>query len=360
MDEVPFIDEIIQGDALETLKKLPQDSIDVVLTSPPYFHQRDYGQAKHMIGQEKTVDEYIDAIGRVFKECLRVIKPEGSIFFNLGDKYQNDSLSLIPYRFAIRMLDETMKAERKGEGIRAILLNDITWVKPNPQPRQFKRRLVNSTEPFFHFVKSACYKYFPERYMASPRSSNKATRASKIGQSYIRAIVSSDLKDWQKQSALKELDEVIREVREGKIWSFRMKIRGIHSAAYGGYEGGRKGHIETKGYTIIRMSGESLKKDSIEAPILSLKYQKHPAIYPEYIVTELLNLVSEPNDIIVDPFVGSGTTAVVAQRMRRHFIGVELVEEFRNVAMDRLKQSKTHEPSVLLYGEKGQEKVKII
>lgn len=64
--------------------------------------------------------------------------------------------------------------------------------------------------------------------------------------------------------AIEELNEVINEVKKGKIWSFRMKIRGIHSAAYGGYEGGRKNHIKIKGYTIIKMYDRPIKKDVIE------------------------------------------------------------------------------------------------
>jgi site-specific DNA-methyltransferase (adenine-specific) len=150
--------------------------------------------------------------------------------------------------------------------------------------------------------------------------------------------------------ALAELKQVIKEVREGKISSFRMKIRGIHSAAYGGYEGGRKYHIENKGFTIIRMKGEPLKKDVIECPILNLRYVGHPAVYPEYIIQELLNLLTEKDDIVVDPFLGSGTTAVVARRMGRHYIGIENNEEYCRKANERIKRS-AFQPSMELWME---------
>jgi site-specific DNA-methyltransferase (adenine-specific) len=250
----------------------------------------------------------------------------------MGDKFEGDSLRLIPYRFAIRMTETTP----------ANLINVITWVKPNPEPRQFKRRLVTSTEPFFHFVKSRNYKYFPERFQLVNGSKplSRAKKATKIGQKYIESVkASSDLNEKEKTLALQELEQVIQEVKSGKISSFRMKIRGIHSAAYGGYEGGRRQHIHTKGFTIIRMKGESIKRDVIECPVLSLKYVGHPAIYPEYIVQELLNLVSEPDDLVADPFLGSGTTAVVAKQMGRRFIGIEINPNYCKIATDRVNRA---------------------
>lgn len=91
----------------------------------------------------------------------------------------------------------------------------------------------------------------------------------------------SDLADAQKELAFRELEEVIEEVRIGKISSFRMKIKRIHSLAYRDYEGGRKAHLASKGFTIIRMSGDSAKRDVIDSRILNMRYVHHPALYPE-------------------------------------------------------------------------------
>ena len=79
-----YLDSIIQGDCLSVLKSIPSSAINLVVTSPPYFKQRDYGTG---VGSEKTVDEYIDNLINVFSECVRVLSNEGSIVFNLGDKY---------------------------------------------------------------------------------------------------------------------------------------------------------------------------------------------------------------------------------------------------------------------------------
>ena len=339
------IDKVILGDCRENLKKIPDCSADLVLTSPPYYHQRDYGATEGTIGQEKNVDEYIENLEEVFCECLRIIKASGSIVFNIGDKYENGSLLLVPYLFAHRMLTCT----------NAKLLNVVTWVKPNPQPRQFQRRLVSSTEPFFHFVKSPSYKYFRDKF-----NNENGTRTliangqSKVGKGYIELIKASDLSEEQKKLAFKELEEVMSEVRQGKIFSFRMKIRGIHSAAYGGYEGGRKNHIKTKGFTIIRMFGKPMKRDVIESPILNLRYVHHPAIYPERVVKEIINLTTEVNDLVVDPFLGSGTTAVVAKQMGRHFTGYEINPEYCEIAENRIKSTATESIDMWLREEQNE------
>ena len=87
------IDQILCGDNLELIQKLPDCSIQLVITSPPYFQQRDYGGG---MGNEKDVNEYIDILLRLFRECARVVKNDGSIVFNIGDKYKDSSLLLVP------------------------------------------------------------------------------------------------------------------------------------------------------------------------------------------------------------------------------------------------------------------------
>jgi site-specific DNA-methyltransferase (adenine-specific) len=336
-----FLNQVICDDCINFLKLIPSNSIDLVITSPPYYKQRVYDEKINIIGCEKNVNDYINNLEIIFRECLRVIKTTGSVIFNIGDKYENDSLLLVPYKFAIRVTETT----------NAKLINDITWVKPNPQPRQFKRRLVSSTESFFHFVKDSHYKYFPEKFMSNEDKKIKKSNngnSSKIGQSYMKAIKSSSLlSDDEKKVALAELDTVIQEVKNGEISSFRMKIRGIHSHAYGGYQGGRKQHIDNKGFTIIRMKGETIKRDVVECPILNLRFVGHPAIYPEYIIEEILNLVTENNDIVLDPFLGSGTTAIVAKRMGRRFIGIDINPTYCKISKERIQKTIIQKPMEL-------------
>lgn len=322
-----FLDHIVCGDSATILKDLPDETVNTVVTSPPYYRQRDYGGG---IGLEPALDEYVNALLNVFFECVRVTKRDGSIFINIGDKYEDGSLLLAPYVFARKAVEKT----------KVKLINQITWLKPNPEPRQFKRRLVSSTEPIFHFVKDDNYKYYPEKFAIGLNAIRpQKNSGNQIGGKYFTLIDGSTLSEEQKLMAKQELREVIQEVRDGKIWSFRMKVRGIHSAAYGGYEGGRRDHIKMKGFTIIRMYDRPIKRDVIEAPILSLKYLKHPSIYPEIIVQECLNLTTQRGDVVLDPFVGSGTTAVVAKRMGRHYIGIEISNEYCEIAEDRIRKT---------------------
>ncbi len=320
------VNQIIYGDCLELIQEIPDNTINLVITSPPYFQQRDYGAG---IGNEASLEAYLTHLVNIMRECVRVIKPNGSILFNLGDKYQESSLLLVPYRFALEACEiPNVK-----------LVNAITWVKLNPTPRQFKRRLVSSTEPFFHFVKSADYFYNLDAFLSQQKvtkSTNGMT--SNIGKSYFELINKSDLSPQQKQHAKEALQAVIQEVKSGQIEGFRMKIRGLHSEPFGGQAGGRQIQLDKNGFTIIRIHGNPLKKDAIEMAVESVKGGKHPAIYPVKLVTEFLHLLTEEDDIVLDPFIGSGSTAIACKLNHRQYIGFELNPDYCQLAEERLAQ----------------------
>lgn len=327
MNKIPYTNKIKCGDNLELFKELPNNSIDFIITSPPYYKQRDYGSG---IGNEKTINEYVDNLIKVFNECIRVIKDTGNIIFNIGDKYQNSNLLLVPYRFALKALEENKKVK---------LVNNTTWVKANPTPRQFQRRLVSSTEPFFHFVKSNKYYYDIKSFLNETNSIPKKKNGNNVGQGYFKLINTSNLSPENKEKAYTELYKVINEVKGGKISEFRMKIKGIHSEPFGGQEGGRKTQLEKNGFTIIKINGNKLKKDIINSPVETLKATKHPAIYPEFIIKEFLKLLTRENDIVLDPFMGSGTTAVAAIKLNRKYVGFELNNDYCDYAEERIKNT---------------------
>ncbi len=330
--EMPYWNEIVCGDSTDLLKLIPADSVDLVITSPPYFQQREYDGGG--VGNEKKPDDYISALMKIFRECVRVIKPTGSIVINIGDKYEDSSLLLMPYRFAIAATEQC--------GV--TLVNNVTWVKSNPTPRQFKRRLVSSTEPFFHFVKSQNYKYFIDEFLKpadepKPNGNGNGT-GENVGKKYFLLIEQSTLTPKQKEMARNALEEVIEEVRNSEIQGFRMKIRGIHSEPFGGQEGGRKIQLDKNGFTIIRIYGNPLKKDVITTPVESLKNCPHPAIYPVKIVDEFVKLLTQKGDVVLDPFVGSGSTSVAAFQNERAYIGFDISEEYCLYAQKRLSSVK--------------------
>lgn len=322
--------EIVLGDNLSILKTIKDGTFDLVITSPPYFQQRDYGNGELGIGNEKTEDEYLKNLLNVFRECVRVTNNKGAIVFNIGDKYINGGLSLIPYKFAIRAIEDKS----------VFLINQLTWSKLNPTPRQEKRKLIQSTEPFFIFVKSKEYFFDLDNYLKHLDDFNKNSKkkpSDKLGKKYFDLINNSDLTDEQKLNATKALNEAILSVNNGEIEGFRMKINGIHKLAYGGQEGGRNNQIINNGFTIIKILGNKMKKDIIESPVEITKDNHHPAVYPIYIIQELIKLLSKENDFVFDPFCGSGTTCIAAKNLNRNYFGIEINSNYVKLANKRLE-----------------------
>ncbi len=317
---------IICGDSETELTELKPNSIDLVITSPPYFQQREY--SAEGLGNEETVEQYLESIVTTFAKVLRVMKPTGNIVYNMGDKIIGGSMLLVPYQFALKVL----------AGFNLRLVNDITWVKSNPTPHQFSRRLIASTEPFFHFALGRDYYYDRKAFQRAERR-RRSNPTKKLGAKYRELIDSSTLSQAEKDGAHRALDEVIDDVREGKIHSFRMKIRGIHAPAYGGQEGGRKMRIERYGFTIIRISGETLKRDVIENPVESLPGNDHPAVFPVEVIRELIRLLCPAGGMVLDPYLGSGSTMVAAILESRSCIGIDISQEYCIDAQERVRNT---------------------
>ncbi|MDR0799971.1 MAG: site-specific DNA-methyltransferase [Endomicrobium sp.] len=327
-----FINKIVYGDSLYILKNIPDETVDLIITSPPYFQQRDYGNGGCGIGNEETEDQYLDNLMEIFYASVRVTKKTGAIVFNVGDKYLNGALALLPYKFAIRAT----------ESKEVFLINQITWSKLNPTPRQGKRKLIQATEPFFIFVRSKDYYFNLDNYLKHLDGLNKklnSKSSSKLGKKYFKIIENSKLTNLERQNAKKALEKAILSVQKGEIESFRMKIKGIHKEAYGGMSGGRNNQIRKNGFTIIKILGNALKKDLIESPVEVTKKNRHPAVYPLYIVQELIKLLSKEGNLILDPFCGSGTTCIAAKKLNRKYLGIEINSEYVKLSEERLKKT---------------------
>jgi DNA modification methylase len=117
------------------------------MTSPPYWNLRDYGH-EEQLGLEDTSEAYVENIGDVMDAVKRVLRPDGSLWLNLGDTYDDKDLQQIPARVALELQDRGW-----------MLRNRVTWAKPNPMPQSVKDRLNDTTEAVFHFVKNMDYWY---------------------------------------------------------------------------------------------------------------------------------------------------------------------------------------------------------
>ena len=135
------------GDCFDVLPTLPDESVHMVMTSPPYWNLRDYDHADQL-GLEPESEQYVQNMADVFDEVKRVLRPDGSLWLNLGDTYDDKDLQQIPARVALEL-------QNRGW----ILRNRVTWAKPNPMPQSVKDRLNDTTEAVFHFVKERDYWY---------------------------------------------------------------------------------------------------------------------------------------------------------------------------------------------------------
>jgi len=155
---------LLHGDALEQARALPDDSIDCIVTSPPYYRLRDYG-SEGQYGSEQSISEYIDTMRGVFRELRRVLSKTGTLWLNLGDNYANKQLSGTPWRTAIALQADGWK-----------LKNDVVWNKTNAMPSSVTNRLTNRHEHVFLFTKSDTY-YFDLDSIREPYSASHIERA---------------------------------------------------------------------------------------------------------------------------------------------------------------------------------------
>ena len=146
----------VQGDALDVLRKISDNSVDCCITSPPYWQKRQYESGG--IGLETTPQEYIGKLSEIIDEIKRVLKPSGAFWLNLGDSYHNKSLQGIPWRVALKMIDNGW-----------ILRNDVIWNKHKGGLTPCPDRFGSVFEDFFFFVKEDKYYFDAESIRSKPR-----------------------------------------------------------------------------------------------------------------------------------------------------------------------------------------------
>lgn len=307
------INKIYNEDCLETLSKISNDSVDCVITSPPYYQLRDYGWNGQW-GLEKTYQEYLDKLISLMSELKRVLKPTGTMWVNLGDTYfggsggpsgfdrkakdlewyeksernlhtrhskenniPNKSLVLIPHRFAIRCIDE----------LGLILRNDVIWAKRNGMPESVTDRFSKKHEFFFFFVKQQKY-YFD---LDGIREKAKTTDVSKNG-------------SWQGDRNL-----TIQPVSE------KNTLGGVN------LNGKNPGDVS----------------DFWDIPTQPSS-DKHYATYNFDLIDKPIVAGCPKDGIILDPFCGTGTTIARAIQLGRNGIGIDGKQEYCEIAEKRIKQ----------------------
>lgn len=261
--------EIIPGDCAEVLPNLPDNSVDLIFTSPPYADQR-----KKTYGGIHP-DRYVAWFLPIAKELFRVLKPSGTFVLNIKEKVVNGARSTYVMELILEM-------QKQGW----IWTEEFIWHKKNSYPGKWPNRFRDAWERLLQFNKSKKFDMYQEEVMVP-------------------------MGDWAK-SRLKKLSQTDRVRDESKVGS--------------GFGKNISNWLDRdKAYptNVLHLATECGNKN-------------HSAAFPEALPEWFIRLFTQPHDTVLDPFMGSGTTNRVAQRMRRNSIGIEILRDYCQMAGDRL------------------------
>ena len=381
---------VIIGDVIKSLQKIPDKSIDVIITSPPYYQQRQY-EVKGEIGQEKTPEEYIKKMVEVAHELKRVLKDSGSYFLNIGDKYINLNQQLIPFKLAIEM-------QKNGWLIR----NVIVWHKsPNPMPTSIKNRFNDIWEPVFFFVKDTG-KYFTFDYyfdldaVRIPHKTQSETdrplylsedeyqnikdkiilvngnnsqskflgneknrgaspgarktiygeyyskqRKHKINSQFEKEIIEY-LRTWREFKGIssKEIDKIMNKKDTAGHW-FRLDPgRSLPSPEDWpllkkilGFDDKYDTIMTEEHYVLQTVKNHPKGKNpgNVWSIAPAKLKEAHFAVFPDELPKKVIEVCCPRDGIILDPFAGSGTTGKVAKELGRKSILIDLKKDYNEI-----------------------------
>jgi len=268
-----WLDQIICGDCLEVLRQLPDESIDLIVTSPPYADQRSstYGGIKP--------DAYVAWFLPRSAEFLRVLKPSGSFILNIKERVVNGERHTY-------VLELILEMRRQGW----FWTEEYMWHKKNSHPGKWPNRFRDNWERLLHFTRTKRF-YMNQEAVMVP-----------VG-------------DWA-QARLKNLSET--------------DMRRDNSRVGSGF-----------GKRIANWVGREMVYPSNVLYMPTECYnRKHSATFPVALPEWFIKLFTRPGDVVLDPFNGSGTTCVAAQRLNRHYIGIDINQEYCDVALERLALDK--------------------
>jgi DNA modification methylase len=322
------------GEAEALLGDLPDSVFDMCITSPPYWGKRDY--AGGGLGLESTPQEFVDGLLRVFAQVRRVLKPTGSFWLNIGDSYRNKCLQNIPWRIAIALTDDHGWTQR----------NTVIWNKVKGGPDNATDKLRNVYEPFFHFTKrSNGYFYDVGAIRSNPKKAQVVNGAvvSATGVSgvrYRRQIeLSTALSDDEKRDAFRALDEMLGHVRAGKIADFRMIIRGQQRVTHSDSEtvSGRAKELAQRGFYFLKYHPDGCKPSDVWdiIPEDTQGRAAHFAPFPGDLCKIPILATCPPDGLVLDPFCGTGTANLIAYQHQRKSVGIDVSEEYLELAADR-------------------------
>jgi len=275
-DNSRFVDRILCGDCFELIKEIEDNSIDICPTSPPYVDTKSYGKGVKIYHP----DDYVDWILPLFDEIARVLKPTGSFILNINDRIVNKQRHTYVHELIVRAVKST-----------PLRLYDVYfWNKPTALPNGNSRRLNSVTEYLIHFCKDQ----------------NKVK--------------------WNMDAVREPYDENTVKRCQYPVGSFNMEVD-------------RKGRPKDRLRKIIQLSEKGKVPSNVfHFPTASaVRGKKHPAAFHPDLPSWFIRALTDEDDLVLEPFAGSGTTCLVARELNRHFIGIELNEEYQKIAEARVQ-----------------------
>ena len=318
------LNRIVVGDAHKELRKLPEGFFDCIVTSPPYFRLRDY-QHKGQVGLEEHVQLWVNELRGILAEAGRVLVPTGSVWLDLGDTYSNGregaqvkSLLLGPERLALALIEDGW-----------IVRNKIIWAKRNPMPNPVRDRLSCTWEVVYLLVRQRSYFFDLDAIRIPHTSSRPGGTASGSGWSVppkwrVTATSNSGL------DGLKVSGRVGHPLGKnpGDVWQLSTaSYRGAHHAVF---------PVALAERPIQAGCPERrCRRCRLPWKRQTLRELGHLAVRGELQATCGCRAAWEPG-LVLDPFIGSGTTAIAAERNGRNWLGIELNPSFAQLASERI------------------------
>lgn len=328
VDDEPPRRRILQGDAVARLRDPPDASIDCVITSPPYFRLRNYG-VDGQYGAETSVDQWVKHLREVAAEVARVMVPTGTFWLNVGDSYSTHTKEGAPRKSLLGAPEQLMLGLiADGWTVR----NKIVWAKRNTVPSSVRDRLSTSHEFIYVLTQQPSYFYDldavriphtsrpPNRRRSRPLTERDRTRPAWLGPN----------SDGDAGLARMHQEGIVGHPlgkNPGDVWHMSVsRYRGAHFATYpenlvrrmllAGCPEARCSRCRAPWRRAVKRLGQIATRQAL-APTCDC------------------NAASEPG-LVLDPFLGSGTTAVVAEQLDRDWLGIELNPQYIALAEQRI------------------------